>query len=420
MLSFLLHFHPKKINPAALKFTRTFGLGGMAVLLFVLEALTGILLRFYYIPTTFEAYQSIVNLNSQVLFGQFIRNIHYWGSILLILTTFLHFLRVFFTSAYRDARAFNWIIGLLMLVTVFMFNFSGYLLPWDQLAYWAVTVVTNILLYIPWVGESFYELIIGGKELNSNTLHTFFAFHTALLPFVLLLLLFYHIWKVRKAGGIILEEQNQKSEKVDVMPHLVHKEGIVALVIVALLFVLALIFDAPLLEKANPTGSINPVKAPWYFAGLQELLLHFDPIFAAILIPMGILLFLVWIPYFNYDKEPTGKWFLSEKGKNTTLQTAIFSFILTILGILLSPGFVRFEKLLPGFPGYLSNGLIPITIMVGLVWLFFKYRLHSSKLLKEEKIQAIFVFILVAFVILTLTGIFFRGKNMELMMPWNI
>jgi len=420
MLSFLLHLHPKKINQAALKFTRTFGLGGAIVLLFTIEALTGILLRFYYIPTTAEAYNSISDLNTHVLFGQFIRNIHYWGSILLILATFFHFLRVFFTGAYRETRAVNWIIGLIMFLTVCTFSFSGYLLPWDQLAYWAVTVVTNIIRYIPLVGENLYAFIIGGKELNSSTLHTFFTFHTALLPFLLLFLVFYHIWRVRKAGGILLEEQHRTLEKVDVMPNLVHKEGIVALVIVAILFVFALFFNAPLLEKADPTAIINPVKAPWYFAGLQELLLHFDPIFAAILIPIGTLIFLAWLPYFNYSKEPSGQWFVSETGKKTTIQTAIFSALLTLVGIVMNNSVFRFEQLLPNFPSLISNGVIPLSIIAALVMLFFKYVLHQKRLLKEEEVQAIFVFILVAFVILTLIGIFFRGKNMELMMPWNI
>lgn len=134
MRNILLHLHPVKVNEASLEFKRTFGLGGMAALLIVIQIVTGILLRFYYSPSPAQAYDSILFLKNQVLFGQFIRNIHHWSGVFLLMIVFLHFLRVFFTGAYRDSRKINWLFGLILLVIVIFSNFTGYLLPWDQLA----------------------------------------------------------------------------------------------------------------------------------------------------------------------------------------------------------------------------------------------------------------------------------------------
>ncbi len=201
----------------------------MAALLIVVQIITGIMLRFYYTPSPAEAYDSIIFLKNQVLFGQFIRNIHYWSGVFMLLIAFLHFLRVFLTGAYRDIRKVNWLFGLFLLLLVVFLNFTGYLLPWDQLAYWAITVSTNLIGYLPLVGESIRTAIIGGKELNAVTLQTFFTFHTAVLPFLLIVLVLYHFWRVRKAGGVLMPETGNKPEMVPVMPNLVFKEFIVAL-----------------------------------------------------------------------------------------------------------------------------------------------------------------------------------------------
>ena len=317
MHNILLHIHPAKVNEASLRYTRTFGLGGMAALLIVIQIITGILLRFYYTPSPAEAYDSIILMKNQVLFGQFIRNIHYWSGVFMLLIAFLHFLRVFLTGAFRDVRKINWLFGLFLLVLVVFLNFTGYLLPWDQLAYWAITVSTNLISYLPFVGESIRSAIIGGKELNAVTLQTFFTFHTAVLPFLLIVLVLYHFWRVRKAGGVLMPDSGEKPEMVPVMPNLVFKEFIVGLVLLAVLFLVAALFNAPLLEKANPAYSMNPTKAPWYFDGVQELLMHFHPFFAAFIIPVSVVVFFAWIPFLKYDEAPNGHWFISQKGKKS-------------------------------------------------------------------------------------------------------
>ena len=149
----LLHLHPRAVPAEALAFPRTFGLGGIAVVLFVLLAVTGSLLLFAYEPSPERAYGSVREIIDQAPFGAFVRNIHHWAANGFLLVAFLHLLRVFFTGALHPPRRANWIVGLVLLLLVVAANFTGYLLPWDQLAYWAVTIATGMLEYVPLVGR---------------------------------------------------------------------------------------------------------------------------------------------------------------------------------------------------------------------------------------------------------------------------
>jgi quinol-cytochrome oxidoreductase complex cytochrome b subunit len=414
MSNIFLHFHPPRVNEASIQLNRTFGLGGMAALLIVIQIFTGILLRFNYSPSVAEAYDSVVFLTKNVPFGAFMRNIHYWGGVFLLLVAFLHFLRVFFTGAYREKRKINWLFGLVLLVLIVFLNFTGYLLPWDQLAYWAITVSTNIAGYLPLIGDNLQRWIVGGDELNAGTLQTFFNFHTAVLPFLIVVISVYHFWRVRKAGGVLVPATNEKAKMVPVMPDLVYKEFIVSLVLIALLFLFSALFNAPLLEKANPAYSPNPTKAPWYFAGVQELLMHFHPFFAAFVIPIGAMMFFAWTPFLKYDEPSQGHWFISEKGKQSAKSTAIFAAVVTLSGILFNEYVLNFEILLPAIPAVISNGAIPIFILLVFVAGFYRFYIKRLVLSKEELVQVIFVFIIAAFIVLTIIGVFFRGKDMAL------
>ncbi|MCX6247272.1 MAG: cytochrome b N-terminal domain-containing protein [Bacteroidetes bacterium] len=420
MRNVLLHIHPVSVSNNSLKFTRTFGLGGMAFLLIGIQVLTGILLRFYYVPSPAGAYDSILFLKHQVLFGPFIRNIHHWSGVFLLMIAFLHFLRVFFTGACRDQRKINWLFGLLLLLLIVFSNFTGYLLPWDQLAYWAITISTNIIGYLPLIGNPLRNLVVGGKELNSGTLQTFFNFHTSVLPLLLLVLAVYHFWRVRKAGGVLVPETKTEKVMVPVMPNLVYREFIAALALIAVLFSFAALFNAPLLDKANPAYSMNPTKAPWYFAGVQELLMHFHPFFAAFIIPVCVGLFLAWIPFLNYEEPPGGHWFISEKGKRSAGTVAVFAVLFTLSGILFNQYVLNFGIMLHGIPAFISNGIIPLLIVLSFMALYYRFFIRRSGLSKAELVQVIFVFIMVAFLVLTITGIFFRGKDMELSLPWRV
>ncbi len=416
----ILHLHPKFINERALAFNRTFGLGGMAALLIVLLFITGILLRFYYEPFPQKAYNSIVLLQNNVLFGQLIRNIHHWCGVFLVIISFLHLLRVFFTGGFQSSRKFNWIIGLALFVFVIASNFTGYLLPWDQLAYWAITVGTSLLQYVPFIGDSIRNFILAGDEVNANTLLIFFNFHTAVFPILILLLMAYHFWRVRKAGGIILPKEVEEKKMIEVYPSLVYREFIVALALIAVILVFSVFFNAPLLAKANPDVSINPTKAPWYFAGIQELLMHFHPFVAAFLIPFATVFALSYLPYINFKEEHTGKWFYSEKGKDAAKFSALASALITILLVVINEFLPDFETLLPWLNSFISNGIIPLIILLALLWYYYRFVLKKFKLEAIEIIQTMFVFVTTAFIILTIIGIFFRGVDMALTFPWNV
>ena len=416
----LLHFHPQSVNEKALSFNRTFGLGGMAALLIVIQFITGIMLRLYYEPFPQKAYDSIIFLQNSVLFGQLIRNVHHWSGVFLVFIVFLHLLRVFFTGGYQSSRKVNWIIGIVLFLFIIGSNFTGYLLPWDQLAYWAVTVGTSLLDYIPIIGSPLRQLMLAGDEVNAQTLLIFFNFHTAVFPILILLFMVYHFWRVRKAGGIILPRDPDEIKFLPTYPNLVYKEFIVALALIAVLLIFSVFFNAPLLTKANPDFSLNPTKAPWYFAGIQELLMHFHPFVGAFLIPAILIISLVVLPFLKLNKEQNGIWFYSEKAKEAAKSSSISAAILTPMLILFNEYIPKLETLLPSIPAFITNGIIPLLVLLLIILFYHKFVSRKYKLNSIEKVQTMFVFITTAFIILTLIGIFFRGVDMKLNFPWNV
>lgn len=420
MNNIFLHLHPAAVKEEAIAFNRTFGLGGMAALLIVLQFLTGIMLRFYYEPFPGLAYDSIVLLQNEVLFGRLIRNIHHWSGVFLVIITFLHLLRTFLTGAYQSPRQVNWIIGLILFALVIFSNFTGYLLPWDQLAYWAITISTNILQYIPLIGNSLREIVLAGTEVNADTLLVFYNLHSSVLPILILLLMAYHFWRVRKAGGVIVPNNSGEKKLVPSYPNLVYKEGVVALVLIAVILLFSVFANAPLLEKANPNYSLNPTKAPWYFAGIQELLMHFHPFFAGFFIPLSAIVLVSFIPFLKFKEKANGLWFHSEKGKSSAKVSVLFALLLTTLLVIASEYLVNFEALLPWLPAFISNGIIPFAILILIFWFYYKFIQKKYQLSNNESLQAIFILVITSFTILTLIGIFFRGVDMALTLPWNL
>src|SRR5512147_3228087 len=182
MNNLILHLHPAQVPVRTLRFSYTWGLGGLSALLVVILAVTGAMLEFTYTPTPDGAYNSILAMSTDVFFGELVRNIHHWTANLMIVVAALHLLRVFFTGAFRLPREFNWIIGLVMLLLVVVANFTGYLLPWDQLAYWGITVGSSIISYIPIVGEGLSRLLLGGPEISAATLLNFYGLHISVIP----------------------------------------------------------------------------------------------------------------------------------------------------------------------------------------------------------------------------------------------
>jgi quinol-cytochrome oxidoreductase complex cytochrome b subunit len=200
MSNVFLHLHPTTIRRASLKVTYTFCLGGLSFFFFLVLTVSGVLLMFYYVPSVTQAYQNIKDLQTVVFAGQFLRNMHRWGAHAMVIVVFLHMCRVFYTRAYRPPREFNWVVGVLLLVLTFLLSFSGYLLPWDQLSFWAVTVGTNIAKATPFVGPEAQFLLIGGYEIGQNALIRFYTLHVIALPLAAAVLIAVHFWRVRKDG----------------------------------------------------------------------------------------------------------------------------------------------------------------------------------------------------------------------------
>ena len=344
--NFFLHVYPVKIPRRVLRIRYSFRLGFIAAMLFGILLVTGLYLMFVYTPSVGSAYGDMQKLKTSVGFGQLIRNVHRWSAHLMVVVVFLHLVRVFYAGAYKKPREFNWVLGIMLLLLTLGFSFTGYLLPWDQLAYWAVTVGTNLVGYVPLVGDQLQSLLIGGDQIGQTTLLRFYALHVAVLPAALIMILGIHIWRVRKDGfavrrtnvgafeeeataqpaaagpakaapelyggrvrllGVVdrdsvTSEERPVDDTVFTWPHLVVRHVVVALGVLATVLALGVAFAAPLRGLANPNLTPEPAKAPWYFAGLQELLSRFDPLVAGILIPAGAVLASIALPYI--DRNP--------------------------------------------------------------------------------------------------------------------
>jgi quinol-cytochrome oxidoreductase complex cytochrome b subunit len=311
-----LHLQPSRVRKHGLKWTYTFGLGGLSFFLFLILTVTGVLLMFYYTPSTEMAYRDMKDLEYAVSMGAFLRAMHRWSAHSMVLIVILHMARVFMTGSYKSPREFNWAIGVVLLTLTLLLSFTGYLLPWDQLALWAITVGSNMGAATPMLGaegpfailnrsNDVRFVLLGGTAVGSATLLRFYVLHCVALPLVAGALMIVHFWRVRKDtfSGPILKPEQLPHDKVDTWPHLIVREYIAALACMIVLSVWSLLMKAPLEEIANPTVTPNPSKAPWYFTGLQELLVYFDPWIAGVVLPTLIIIGLVAIPYLDPDKN---------------------------------------------------------------------------------------------------------------------
>ena len=197
-----LHVHPVKVRQKTLRFRHTYWLGGIALVCAAILTATGVLLMFYYHPSVPQAYRDMKELRYVVDNGVFLRNLHRWAAHLMVLAAGFHMLRVFYHRAYRPPRQFNWVIGVVLMLLTLMLSYTGYLLPWDQLAFWGVSVGTNMAKAAPVLGEPMRFLLLGGNVVSENALLRFYVLHCVVLPAALLLLVSVHIWRVRKDGGV--------------------------------------------------------------------------------------------------------------------------------------------------------------------------------------------------------------------------
>ena len=202
MNNVFLHLHPVRVKRHAVRYTYTFCLGGISFFLFLALTVTGLYLMFFYVPSISRAYQDIQAIEASVAFGSFVRNMHRWAAHLMVLTVFLHMIRVFYHGAYKPPREFNWVVGVVLLFCTLWLSFTGYLLPWDQIAFWAITVGTQMAQYAPLLGPETGFFLLGGIQVGGDTLLRFYVMHVIAFPLITAIFLIVHFWRIRKDGGI--------------------------------------------------------------------------------------------------------------------------------------------------------------------------------------------------------------------------
>jgi quinol-cytochrome oxidoreductase complex cytochrome b subunit len=313
--SFFHHLHPPTVPARQARFRYTLGAGGVSVFLVLVLLLTGILEMFYYVPTPEEAALSVQSLTYLVPYGGFIRNLHYWAAQLLVVTASIHLLRIIFTGAYNRPRRLNYLLGLTLLFLVLFLDFSGYILRWDQGIHWALVAGTNLIKTIPLVGSSLYSLVIGSSGVGEATLIRFYAWHIFGLTLILIGIGVWHVFRVRRDGGIAVPPPQLRVEGQRISrDELVRREILAAILVLVGLILLASFWPAPIAAPLDTTtGTTVDSRAPWFFLWIQQLLKWGDPLIFGILIPSSLVMMLALIPFILPVKEPSnlGHWFPS-------------------------------------------------------------------------------------------------------------
>lgn len=380
--NFFLHIHPVKVHKHTLRPWFTMGLGLISLFLFLTLTVTGVLLMFYYVPSTTQAYDRMLDLRGSVAFGVFLRNMHRWSAHGMVAVVFLHMCRVFFTGSYKKPREFNWVIGVLLFLLTLFLSFTGYLLPWDQLAFWAITVGTAIAGYAPVFGNEIRFLLLGDTTVGQEALLRFYVLHVAVLPLITTLLIAVHFWRIRKDGGMsrpaeadivvsteptsktvsagapvmafagadginVIEKKrygiqglvrgpftkvgNVPDNSVFSYPNLLLAELFVFILTILGVLLVSFFFNAPLEDPVNILHPPNPAKAPWYFLGLQEMV-SYSAFWGGVGIPGLEVLILLALPYFDRGQKGIGVWFSRERLlANTLFMTFVFVNILLII-----------------------------------------------------------------------------------------
>jgi len=210
-----LHLFSTKVRRRMLGFSATWYLGTLTFGTFLILVSTGILLMLYYHPSVPQAYADTKDLQFVVSDGLFLRNLHRWSAHAMVFLVFAHMFKVFYRGAYRSPREFNWVIGVILLLITLFLSYTGYLLPWDQLAYWAITVGSNIASAVPVVGNKVHFLMLGGNLVNANALLRFYVLHCMILPLTAILFIAVHFWRIRKDGGLYHHQSEPRTIAVD-------------------------------------------------------------------------------------------------------------------------------------------------------------------------------------------------------------
>lgn len=311
--NFFHHLHPPSIPALQARFRYTMGAGGLAVFLCFILLVTGILEMFYYIPVPERAAISVETITALIPFGAVIRNLHFWSAQALVVVMSVHLLRVVLTGAYARHRRLNYLIGLGMLVFILLLDFTGYVLRWDEGIRWALIVGTNLLKIVPWIGDSLYHLAIGGPQPGASTLERFYTWHIFVLTLVAIVFGAWHIFRVRRDGGIAVPVPTQREDSTRISRFdLVRREVRILLIASVILLVISFFFPAPIQRPiTQATLDITDTRAPWFFLWVQQLLKYGDPFFWGVAIPSLALVLMAFLPYVlpqTQDHE-FGKWF---------------------------------------------------------------------------------------------------------------
>lgn len=455
-----LHLHSVRTHRWSLRWTTTLGLGIAAVSAFIITLVTGVMLMFYYKPFPDAAYQSIKDIHFVVPTGRLIRNIHRWAGNVMVVAVLLHMARAFYTAAYRSPREFNWLIGIGLLAVTLGLSFTGYLLPWDQLAYWAITIGANIAQSPREVTDAlgiteYFDpggmqrlLLLGSDTVGPEALIRFYLLHVMLLPLALAALVAVHFWRIRKDGGLVrpadadarlgarppgdtypvFTEAPAKTyqlaavvrgrtpavgrgpeQTVPSMPHLFYAELAVMMLTFLVCVAFALVADAPLTELANPAVPENPAKAPWYFLGLQELV-SFSAFMGGIGIPAIVLIGLALIPYLDRETAGTGEWWGGPGGWPLVKRSAVVGLAAPLAIEALAIRFGWLREWFPDIPQLVVTAVNPATLLTAVyagysIWCI---RRHASA---RAGALGLFTCFLAGFLVLTVIGTYFRGPN---------
>jgi len=433
----------------------------MAASAFFITLGTGILLMFYYKPYPDVAYASIKDIHFVVPTGQFIRNLHRWAAQLMVVAVLLHMARVFYTAAYRAPREYNWVMGLGLLVVTLGLSFTGYLLPWDQLAYWAITIGANIAQSPREVTDalgltSYFDpgglqkfILLGSEEIGEEALIRFYLLHVMVLPLALAVLMGVHFWRIRKDGGLVrpadadqrlgdlgpqtypvFTEAPAKTyqlaaivrgrtpqvgvapeKTLPAMPHLFYAEVAVFMLTILICLALSLYSDAPLKELANPAVPENPAKAPWYFLGLQELV-SYSAFMGGMGIPTIVIIGLLLIPYLDRESAGTGEWFGGPGGGGLVLRSTLFGLVAVLAVEVFAVRFGWIREWWPSTPQIIITLVNPGTVLTAIYAVYSMWLVHRYDSTRAGAL-GLFTCFLCGFLVLTIIGTHFRGPNWD-------
>jgi cytochrome b6 len=326
------------------KFSLFYYLGGITLFLFIVQVITGILLLMYYKPGEDSAFESVRFIVTEVSFGWLIRNIHSWAANLMIFFAFAHMFSVFFTKAYEKPRELTWVSGMILLGLAMFFGFSGYLLPWNELAFFATKIGTDIAGIVPFIGNDIKEVLRGGDEVTDATLSRFYGIHVAILPLITTIFLVMHLFFVQKQGmhepASFKKLQEDKKVYTPFFPNFALKDALLWIIVFNILIFLALIFPWELGLKADPFAPAPAgIKPEWYFMFMFQTL-KFIPAHVLFIEGeiLGVLTFglagLIWmlVPFIKVKEKPKAK---------IQLMTMIGIFIVAFIVIMTLIGYLN-------------------------------------------------------------------------------